>query len=173
MGPSIQLLDLPAELIIKILSLLHVADLLSCGVTNRFLQELLATSAFLQYHIACHKYGVEDNPKCALVPAARLEELHFRERAWSRPAFLHSITLDIEPLFSTESFGYNISRGILALSNMSDSPTTLELAICSPEEIKFSSLDLSWVDLGMDFEISDSEMYLVHHDLIVVIAAGR
>lgn len=172
MSPSIQLLDLPTELIIKILSLLHVADLLSCGVTNQFLQELVETSAFLQYHIACHKYGVEDNPQCALVPAARLEELYSRERAWSRLEF-HAITLDMEPRSSTGGFGYNLKRGVLALSNMSESPTTLKLVICSPEEIKLSSLDLSWVHLGMDCEILDSEMSLEHHDLIVVIAACR
>ena len=166
------LLDLPAELIIKILSNLPVADLLSCGATNHFLQDILETSALLQYHIACHTYGAADNPKCTLVPAMRLEELHCREKAWSDLEF-HESTLHVEPFSSTQGFGYNFCCGTLALSNVCESPTAITLANCSPKEIKLSSLDLSWIQLGIACEVLDSEMSLEEHDLIAVVAAAR
>jgi hypothetical protein len=167
-------MDLPAELIINILSNLRVTDLLSCCATNKFLQELINTSALLQYHVACHKYGVEDNPKCTLDLAMRLEELHSREKAWSSLKFSQS-SLDMKPTCSEVpvGFGFSIYRGILPLpvnNNPEYRATTITFAICSPEHIQLSSLDLSWISLGEDCEILDSVISSEEQDLLAIVA---
>lgn len=80
---TVKLLDLPAELIIQILSALSFTDLLfSAQLTNHYLHDLVQNSSLLQYLIAAGFAGVNDNPSSKLVPAERLEALRRYERAW-------------------------------------------------------------------------------------------
>ncbi|KAM6499756.1 hypothetical protein JOM56_005264 [Amanita muscaria] len=93
------LLTLPHELVERILLLLSTKSVQTCRLVNSALNEIIQSSALLQYFQACEDAGVVDNPRSPLSYAERLEVLKMREEAWRKlkPAFEMTIIDSINP----------------------------------------------------------------------------
>ncbi|KIL60232.1 hypothetical protein M378DRAFT_168373 [Amanita muscaria Koide BX008] len=93
------LLTLPHELVERILLLLSTKSVQTCRLVNSALNEIIQSSALLQYFQACEDAGVVDNPRSPLSYAERLEALKMREEAWRKlkPAFEMTIIDSINP----------------------------------------------------------------------------
>jgi len=85
--PPYILLDLPTELLVKILTYLPVADLFSVRWTCRTLGDIIAGTAYLQYIIHAYIDGVEDSLPPDFPYSERLELLRRHQQSWSAPQF--------------------------------------------------------------------------------------
>ena len=85
--PSSALLDLPTELLVKIMTYLPVEDLFSVRWTCRTLGDIIAGTAYLQYIIRAHVNGVEDSLPLDFPYSERLELLRRHEQSWSGSQF--------------------------------------------------------------------------------------
>jgi hypothetical protein len=87
--PSTQLLSLPPELLLRILSFLPARDITQCVKLCRSLWSLFRNSSTLKYIQECDLSGVEDNPDSLLSHAEKLRMLRNREHSWAncRPDF--------------------------------------------------------------------------------------
>jgi F-box domain len=84
-------LDLPSELLIKILSHLDLQSLFASLKTCKILKSIYENSALLQYLAELEVAGMLDNPYCPLDTTQRLLMLREREEAW----------WSLEPQFTT------------------------------------------------------------------------
>ena len=85
--PLCVILDLPAELLIKILINLPIKDLFSVRWTCRTLKDIIARTACLQYIIRAYIIGVEDSLPPDFPHYKRLELLRHHEQSRSRLQF--------------------------------------------------------------------------------------
>jgi hypothetical protein len=83
MYPPYILLDLPMELLVKILTYLPIKDLFSMRWTCRTLKDIVASTARLHYIILTYVNGVEDSLPPDFPHSKRLELLRHREQSWS------------------------------------------------------------------------------------------
>lgn len=79
---TMNLLDLPDELLVQIASYLALYELLFLQQTCSRWQEVVRSSAALQYAIELSVAGMIDNPASRLVPGERLRILERKEKAW-------------------------------------------------------------------------------------------
>lgn len=151
-----RLLDLPVEIIQKILSFVHPADLLlKIAPTSSFIHRALAESIELQYSIALYHSGMCDNPIPNTSIQQRMERLQQREEALLslKPSFVRNVSYDC-------ALGglYELADGFLFLGDKYNRERLLYLSLpTSPME------DASWkefcppqprfiVDFGLSVE---------------------
>ncbi|KAF9441511.1 hypothetical protein P691DRAFT_715119 [Macrolepiota fuliginosa MF-IS2] len=115
------LLSLPTEILTSMCLYLGVADSYALQSVNRLFLSLYQTSVELQYALECQIACVDDNPRCHLPVATRLQILRDRETAWRllKPTFRESILVP-----STTSTHYDVTRShyVLGLRSSSSIP---------------------------------------------------
>ncbi|ESK93925.1 hypothetical protein Moror_12973 [Moniliophthora roreri MCA 2997] len=158
----LQLLDLPLELLIYILSYARFHDLFAIQGTNRFMRHVVTTSTRLQYLIALEIAGMENNPKCSLLMPERLNMLKEREQAWSlfKPAFTQTIPVDQSPIVLYELAGGAFIR--------SDDRRHIINCVLLPRD---DGSQEDWGSLRMDRSILDFGQSVEENDLVAVITA--
>jgi hypothetical protein len=117
--PSCILLDLPAELLVKILAYLPVADLLSVWWTCHTFGDIIAGTTYLQYIIHAYTNGVEDSLPPDFPYSKRLELLRHREQSWSDPRF------DLFTEYVTNipwTYRFSLQDGYLIYESLGTSP---------------------------------------------------
>ncbi|KAG6888854.1 hypothetical protein C0995_005275 [Termitomyces sp. Mi166 len=77
-----RLLDLPLEILFRILPFLDLSDLISVSLTHSHLHNLIKTSPSLQFRLAAHVAGVKANSFTNHVPVERLTALKRLEQGW-------------------------------------------------------------------------------------------
>lgn len=162
---TLELLDLPHELIIQILHFLDLSNLLTCQRSCRFLHTSIAESVTLQYHLELKAAGYEDNPNCSLDIAERLKQLRSRESAFRdcRPDFTRSI-----PIPHAGSGIYELSGGTYMLGEATRKQLpTLKLPSVQSDRASWN------YSLGFESEpdhfIVDAGLAVDEHDLVAVI----
>ncbi|KAI0082257.1 hypothetical protein K474DRAFT_1703260 [Panus rudis PR-1116 ss-1] len=83
----LHILDLPVELLTKILNELDFRNLLRCKRVCRQLQVIIEDAIVLRYKVELAINGLEDGPPSSLGASDRLNLLHQREEAWDRLAY--------------------------------------------------------------------------------------
>jgi hypothetical protein len=160
-----QLLDLPAEILERILILLSPNDIGSCLLCNHFMHEVVQNSVQLQYIIALYKAGCEDNTRSSLSLTERCEILKRHEKLWlnCEPSFTQSIQVPfrIGGLYDLSCGLYFLgdrSRRLLSYVRLPTHP--------SQETPKWETFSLNDHRFMVDFGVSVDE-----HDLIAVITS--
>ncbi|RDX52578.1 hypothetical protein OH76DRAFT_168578 [Lentinus brumalis] len=77
-----ELIGLPAELLVSIIANLDVRDILRCREVCVFFKDLIDDDVHAQYKIELALAGMEDGPPSALTPSDRLAILRERQEAW-------------------------------------------------------------------------------------------
>jgi hypothetical protein len=173
-----QLLELPPELLVPILSYLPLACLLSATSTCTTLHSLLLTSPTLRYRLAllsAHQLD-QRSPKCTLAPAQRLARLEDSQRRWRS---LNPVGMSKLGLSDGWSSGiYDLSGGVYFLgeslpgASMTRIRTTRAVRwakLPDPSASTGSTPPVDWrrVDLGED--VVDIGVNVLEHDLLGVV----
>jgi hypothetical protein len=153
-------LDLPSEIIHKILSTLSPVDLSYCQLVNKALNILISQSLVLQYSIALGLAQAVDNPCSAAPLPQKLEDIRSSEAAWAtlQPKFIASL-----PVKHLTSGIYDLSGGTYLLGNgdrMALQYLQLPSRVGDP---------LDWRKITMDKVIIDMGFCVFEHDLIAII----
>jgi hypothetical protein len=162
--PSCIILDLPTELLVKILTYLPVTDLFSVWRTCRTLGDIIAGTAYLQYIIHAYRNGVEDSLPPDYPYSERLELLRRREQSWSGlrfDLFTECVINMSYPHHSILQDGYLIYANLGAISQQYGY-TDVYSAVRNEE--------LHWVHIKMDnsrFHIFYELTFAVDHNLVV------
>jgi hypothetical protein len=160
MSSTLQFLDLPFEIIHKILTLLSPIQLATCQLVNKHLNAIVSESLTLQYTIALALAGADDNP-CSLVPLPqKLEDIRSSEAAWAtlQPKFIASL-----PVKHRTSGIYDLSAGTYLLGNgdrMALQYLQLPTRVDDP---------LDWKRIFTDKTIIDMGFCVFENDLIAII----
>jgi len=161
------MLDLPAELLVQILSFLPSSDILSSGLlVNRYLHNLIKESSLLQYHIETKHAGVEDNPQSTMVTAERLEALRRSQYAWANFFVGKRVNL---PVRHRSSGLYDLSAGVYVLGELGDgsadypTPALRYTNLCTDQGNK------PWARISVDRNIIDFGLAIREHDLIALV----
>ncbi|KAF5352924.1 hypothetical protein D9758_007883 [Tetrapyrgos nigripes] len=90
------LVELPTEVILRILTYVFIPDIFSVQLISRFFQTLVSDSINLRYQILLQASGMLDNPRTDLPVRSRYEMLKEREKAWFlvQPRFTKTIPVD-------------------------------------------------------------------------------
>jgi len=157
----LQFLDLPFELIHKILSLLSPIELATSRLINKRVNAVISESLTLQYAIALAQAKADDNP-CSVVPLPqKLEDIRSSEAAWAslQPKFIASL-----PVTHRTSGIYDLSAGTFLLGN-ADTPMALQY-LQLPTRVDDP---LEWKKITVDQMIIDMGFCVFEHDLIAII----
>lgn len=169
------LLDLPAELIVYIASLLPSNDLLAVQQVSVRLRDLIKSSLALQYLIELHVAGMVDNPASRLVPGDRLRILRQKETAWRS---LDLSERKVLPLQHNPSGIYDLTGGVLLLGERrqpeshtgTDSVHTVHLQSAfrnSQDDAEVKPPLWRTVDLGK--QVIDVGLSIQEHDLLAIV----
>lgn len=156
----LQLLDLPFELLVKILIFLPPSFLPACQRVNRLFRATISESVICQYGIALDAGGYEDNPKSNLSVTERLDKLRRREEAWSIlvPDFKDSI-----PLNHNASGIYDLTGGTYLLGTF-DRRALHYITLPS-----LPSQTCEWSSVNVSSDVVDIGLSVHEHDLMVVV----
>lgn len=161
--PPFKLLQLPSELVIRILSYLDLPPLISCLKSCRVLHTTISNSVLLQYIIELQAAGFENNSNCTLNLSERLRRLKAREQSFLRfrPDFTKTIPIPHDGLGI-----YELSGGVFALGESSRKVLPfLKLPSAESEEAKWEDITM----LDPDRFIVDAGVAIEEHDLVVLI----
>ncbi|KAG5353585.1 hypothetical protein C0989_005103 [Termitomyces sp. Mn162] len=157
-----QLLDLPAELIIHILSNLDFVDALAVSSVNVFLRTCLITSRQLEFRFASQIAGVTDNLHRKLGLDDRVRMLRRLEDGW------HGFQVDFRrtlPILH-EPFGiYDLTGGIYLMGDLNQKV----LHYCRLPSSADDSVVWSRIDMDPSLTIVDVGLSIYEHDLIAVV----
>lgn len=154
------LLDLPTELIVKILLYISPHDLVACQLTGKFLRCIVQTSLQLQYASALEVAGVENNLRSTLGLAEKLELLNAREEAWLHPA--PNFTKDVRVNHVTSGI-YDLTGGVYLLGNTSQR----SVHYCVLPSSQSDTVD--WKAIKVDRSLIDIGLAIEEHNLIAII----
>ncbi|KAJ7494446.1 hypothetical protein B0H11DRAFT_936775 [Mycena galericulata] len=163
---TIQLLDLPTELLVLVLNSLTLSDLTVCLATNRRLKSIVDGSTLLQYRLATQAACVEDNPwNTEIHSAHRLVALKKRQTAFAElnPNFIRSIPMHNFPIL----WSYALSGGIFAMME----PDKKALRWASLSET--SEQETAWERLEVDEVILEFGLAVPEADLVVVLSSTK
>lgn len=138
------LLSLPTEILTAIFLHLGVADSYALQSVNRLFRNLYQSSLELQYALECQVASVDDNPRCQLSIASRLQMLRDRESAWRS---LEPTSRKTVPVPHESSAHYDMTRSHFCLGK---SPLKRSTLLLSPvaDGVQFYSIqtpsDGSW-----------------------------
>ncbi|TFK29151.1 hypothetical protein FA15DRAFT_428188 [Coprinopsis marcescibilis] len=160
------LLDLPVEIITRILTQLSLQELIRCQSTCRRLKRIYDQSSKLQYIVEIEVAGMLDNPRCRISVADKLEALRHRERAWCslRPTFTKTVPI---PRQSCGLYDVTASAYFLGVASESTPPAVYELQSLALPSI--STATASHTEIRSDKEIVDFATAIEEHDLIAVV----
>lgn len=161
---SLELLDFPPELVVKIMHMLSLPDLMACKRTNRLLHTLVQETLSLQYLVETHAAGVEQDLKLDITLPERLAALKTSNEYWSTFNFKHKKTISTEPFPGL----FDLANGIFLHAKLD------LLSMCSPEAIRFIFLpsfiqptkEVQWHAMDVNRKIIGWTSPLQVHDLI-------
>jgi hypothetical protein len=169
---AFKLLDLPQELLIKILCFLNLQGLISCKLTNHFLHTTIQTSVNIQYRMNLQIHGLTDNPSCSLSTAERLHLLKAREEAWS--TLSAKFKSNISVLHQTSSI-YELTGGLLvfgeALHTRAHTKALKYLVLPSTEDSNTSDQEDEWPGIDPNAVVLDIALGVRGLDLMVIVTA--
>ncbi|KAG6840196.1 hypothetical protein C0991_008278 [Blastosporella zonata] len=158
-GRPSQLLDLPIEIIIHILSYLDLDDAIYANRVNVLIRNCFQTSQILQYRFAAQAAGLENNPNHHLAIRDRLQMLRRRELGWSgfEADFQGTLPVLREPMGI-----YDLTGGIYLMGDVSRKTLRYCRLPSTPED------PISWstIDLPETLTVVDIGLCLYEHDLI-------
>ncbi|KAJ6555837.1 hypothetical protein B0H19DRAFT_1151320 [Mycena capillaripes] len=163
-------LDLPTELIVKILGYLPAADLWRCEDTNnRFLGDLIRDSAALQYGVEKQLACIEDTPYSlrSYSIVDRAKNLRLRLRAWLNFTCNHVRTITVDhtavDLYDVASDIYFLGGVQVGITGMSDQIKYARIpALDVPQETDWEHIDIG--RLVVDFAVAIEE-----HNLMAIV----
>lgn len=159
MSSSLQFLDLPNEIIHRVLSLLSPLEIVTCNLVNKFLNSIISESSALQYYIALVLAKADDNPCSVASLRQKLSDLRSSEYAWSnlQPKFIASLSV----MHRTSGI-YDLSGGTYLLGNidrMALQYVQLPSRVDDPVVWKKIALKKTIIDMGFG---------VFEHDLIAI-----
>ncbi|KAF5376316.1 hypothetical protein D9615_008467 [Tricholomella constricta] len=165
---SKMLLQLPPEIVIRILCFLDLAELASIIQAGSTLQAYFKTFPILQYRFATQAAQVEDNPRSThgSVVTERLALLNSREQGWARLSFNFQRTIPV--LHHLDPIGiYGLVDGVYLLGDES----RRRLHYCKLPSKPSDPTDWSHIDVDCTFV--DVGLNIYEHDLIAVVTTKR
>lgn len=164
---TIQLLDLPQELLIQILSNLPPKQLVfPIQLVNHYLHDLVQTSLVPQYKMAVAFAGLQDNPNSTLVAAERLEALKSYEYAWQNFAIRKHQKI---PVTYQSSGLYDLSQGIYVLGEFQVGH--LQYPTSFLRWVDLSQDEPSWQRISVDRNVIDFGVAVQEHNLIALVTS--
>ena len=162
--PSCILVDLPTELLVKILTYLPVTDLFSVWRTCRTLGDIIAGTAYSQYIIHAYRNGVEDTLPPDFPYSERLELLRRREQSWSGLRF----DLSTECVINIpHSYHFILQDGYLIYAHLGENLRQYGYTNLCPAA---RNEELRWVHITMDnshFHLLSELTFAADHNLVV------
>ncbi|KIL58365.1 hypothetical protein M378DRAFT_27594 [Amanita muscaria Koide BX008] len=158
---------LPRELVERILRLLDTRYVLTCKLVNREFNEIIQSSIFLQYVLACKAAGVIDNPRSSLSYAERLEALLKREDAWRmlKPVFETTIKVNHDPYVI-----YGLTEGVFVLDDRNLKDLHYCLLPSSPQDNpQWNRIQCHGAEEGIILKFA---IAVYEHDLIIKIVSS-
>jgi hypothetical protein len=128
MKPPIQLLDLPTEILFKILCLLPASSLLTTTRVSKLFYETYHSSSFLQYIVALHTTHQKDFDDCTLPPSEKLQLLRERDARWKSAKWKRRQSVLCDE--GNRGTLYDLLGGVLAIVSMH-------------HDIAFSNIDIA------------------------------
>ncbi|KIK64098.1 hypothetical protein GYMLUDRAFT_40341 [Collybiopsis luxurians FD-317 M1] len=161
---SVQLTDLPPELLALILSYLPAKDLLTCDSLNRGFHDMISDSVTLQYNIDLHKACAKDNSHCTLSCSEKLDLLRRKEESWSNcaPSFHHTVGLTFSP-----GSVYDLSGDVYLLGDHTRQRLQFLQLPNTPDRVP----QWSTFGSGDNAHIVDFGLNLLEHDIIALVTA--
>ncbi|KAF9445405.1 hypothetical protein P691DRAFT_710364 [Macrolepiota fuliginosa MF-IS2] len=111
---KVTLLDLPSEILTRILLYLPFTSVVTCTEVNRRLRSLVSSTE-LQYYIHLGMAGLVNNPHCGISYPERLDQLLTRERRWEELDFDFDKTIDVA--FTNQNNMIKLSGGVFSVVN--------------------------------------------------------
>lgn len=162
-------LDLPPELVERILSHLSAITIFSCILTCKTLQNVVGSSPQLQLILETHIAGVNDNAYSDLSVAERLQRLREREKNWNNFTFAREKipterNCNASTFYVTEA-GHLFVGDELWLHTPSQVTTTIDIVQLtnSSEKKVWNRVDIGKKMLGVGLALEE-------HDLLAVVA---
>jgi hypothetical protein len=153
----VNLLDLPPELIIVILSILPLPDLATCQLINRHLYTLIKESLILQYVIETQASGVKDCIASNICLPARLDRLRAWSHTWLSFGFDRKVTLSSRTALAGLSWLHDLTDGVFLHSDQNgypmNRPNSMHLKCAYLAPLSTSSGDIQWSTIVVGREI--------------------
>ncbi|KAG6919370.1 hypothetical protein DXG01_006919 [Tephrocybe rancida] len=156
----LELLDLPPEIVVRVLCFLDTTDLPSISRTHSSLYAFFKSSKRLQYRVAALIAGVEVNPYSNHVSWERLFALQRLEKGWS------NLTIDFRtkvPVEHSASGLYDLTGGICILGDMSKQILHYFNLPSKPDD------SVAWSRINIGRRMVDFGLAIHEHDLIAVL----
>ena len=167
----VPLLQIPPELIARILLCLSPLDIISCGRTCRTLYDLCRDS-ILRYLIQLERCAVRDDSGPGLCFPERLRILKHREEAWKVLDFRTFLQASVP--FETTGL-YDFTGGAFFLSRKhycANRETTMGYSyIALPSLSDAQDQKFEWMNFSLETEMLDFGLAVHEHDLIAVLTA--
>src|SRR5260221_3747020 len=165
----ISLLQIPPELIIRILLFLSPLDIVSCGRTCRTLYDLCSDS-ILRYIIQMERCAVRDDMSPGSSHPERLRILKHREDAWKVLDFRGFLQVSV-PFESTGIYDFTGRAFFLSRKHhRANRETTMGYSyITLPSLSNIQDQKLEWKDFSLETEMLDFGLAVHEHDLIAVL----
>ena len=168
---QISLLDIPPEIVTRVLLYLSPHDIISCGRTCRMLHNLCSCPV-LRYLVQLERCAVSDDLRPGLGYLERLRILENREEAWATLDFRRSGNISV-PFDSTCT--YDFTGGALILGTRppyADHERTFGYSYISLPSLSDSEdQELEWKGFNLETEILDFGLAVHEHDLIAALTA--
>ncbi|KAJ7058878.1 hypothetical protein C8F01DRAFT_1232477 [Mycena amicta] len=164
--PTLCLLDLPPELILRALIHLPLDDLASCLHSgNRTLAGIISDSFTIRYRTEQELAGVEENNRAlkTLTTSERLDTLRAREERWR--SFRPSARYNIPFPKPSHMFSYAIDSGLWMLADIEDTFTELSTTI---QYARLTAQPSEWHTVFTGLPFANFSTALEEQDLLVV-----
>jgi F-box domain len=168
----LQLLDLPEELLIRILAYLPFKSLVSYRSISHAFNSLITESTRLQYAIALETHRFINNPNSPLPLAERLRRLQAREEAWRllKPSSNQRFDIPHHASWVHDLNGDTFLLGDTVTDEKVDGPNGWE--IWGTKAVGCLSLESSttntWKSFDVGNDIINATMAIHEHDLIAL-----
>lgn len=168
-----ELLDLPAEILIGIISYLDIADIIHCVRACKTLRNIVDNSVQLQYIMLLKISGMQDNPFCKLPIVDRLAALEDREASWESLDWEFVTSIDVPSRWSGV---YDLTPSVFLLGK---SAFDFEYATAGIQTIELPwrmpglsvAGSVEWIEFNFGMQIIDFGTAIEEHDLIVCVSS--
>jgi hypothetical protein len=163
----ISLLQIPPELVTRILSYLPPLDIISCARTCQILHDLCSASA-LRYLVQMERCSLSDDLSPGLSYPERLRIVQEREEAWEMLDFRKSIRVSTR----IKSSGmYDLTSGAFFLNCANHGTTTGYSYITLPSLSNVQDQKLEWKEFSLETQVLNFGLAVDKHDMIAVVTA--
>ena len=168
-----QLLDLPPEVLIEILSILDVNEIFRCIRTCRFFDELIGNSSQLSYLTQLKLAGMQDNPYSSLSVKDRMSTLKQREGLWQSFRWKFMAAVEVP---HKSSGVYDITPSVYLLGK---SATYADVVTAGIQSVKLpcqcpedpESMSAGWTEFDFGLTIIDFGTAIEEHDLLACVSS--